>query len=114
MYMTGASDTRIAGLDAFTAKLGTLAAPPANSTAPQPQADPEAQGLLMMMSMLQGMGQQAEGGLRTYHFEVGADGSAKMNGTDIASLIGMGMNAGSAETAPPAAAPAQAAPRRHK
>lgn len=113
LHMTGTSDTRIAGLDAFTARLGEMTSPPANSTTPQPQADPEAQGLLMMLSMLQGMGQQAEGGLRTYHFEVGADGSAKLNGTDVASLLGMGMGMNVQDNTHETA-PAQSTPRRHK
>ncbi len=112
-YVTGALDTKIAGIDALVTKVAALASPKAAAPgAPQPQGDPEAQGLLMGLSMLQGIGQQAADGSRTYHFELGTDGSAKMNGTDLAALLGMslGMGAGGGAPAPQTAPPAH---RKH-
>lgn len=115
-YVTGALDTKIAGIDALVTKVSALASPKAAAPgAPQPQGDPEAQGLLMALSMLQGIGQQAADGSRTYHFELGADGSAKMNGTDLAALLGMsmGMGAGGGAGSAPAPAP-QTPPSAHR
>lgn len=115
-FVTGALDTKIAGIDALVTKVSALASPKAAAPgAPQPQGDPEAQGLLMALSMLQGIGQQAADGSRTYHFELGADGSAKMNGTDLAALLGMsmGMGAGGGAGSAPAPAP-QTPPSAHR
>lgn len=115
-FVTGALDTKIAGIDALVTKISALASPKAAAPgAPQPQGDPEAQGLLMALSMLQGIGQQAADGSRTYHFELGADGSAKMNGTDLAALLGMSMGMGVGGGAGSAHAPApQTPPPTHR
>lgn len=115
-YATGTMDTRINNLDAFVAKLGQLAAPPkAADGQPQPQVSPNLSGVLMAATMLQGFGQQAEGGVRTYHLELNADGSAKVNGTDFGALLGMGAGAPPAEApaeAPAAPPPSQGGPRK--
>jgi|GEM_PF-1043364 len=108
--VTGALDTRINGLDETITKLTALASggesgseggstEDKNSNKPMAQPDPMLQNALIGLSMLQGFGQQvadANPSARTYKIEVGADGTVKLNGTDLGAMLGMagGMGGG--------------------
>lgn len=91
----GSFDARILGLDELMASLQAKVAAAQQAGTPEAAAEAQsAQSTAMGLTMIQAMGQQVEGtkvSTRTYKFEVGADGSLKVNGADFGGMM-TGMN----------------------
>ncbi len=89
----GSFDAKVIGLDELLASLSakTAAGQQANATTEAIAAAQKAQGTTMMLSMVKTFGRKVpdtKASTFTYKFEIGADGSLKVNGNDMGGLIG--------------------------
>lgn len=102
---SGKLDTRITGMEELLkAVTDSMNAPPAHDSN-QPEAQSNAGGLMMALSMAQGFGRKVEGQTPSaydYALELTPEGSFRLNGMDMGAMMGMGQqpSGGAPEPAP--------------
>lgn len=105
----GSLEGKLTGVDELVTKISQMTQTAAQAgtpgAAPVPQEDPAAQGLLMALSVVQTQGTPVPNtspSVRRYLFELGPEGSFKLNGVDLGMMLGINTQA----MPPAAAAPA--------